>query len=136
MSEVFRHPYTVALHDSDAAGIMFSANLIRIFHQGYEAMMTWIGFGMGSLLKKRTLGLPIVHVEGDFLKPLHVGDEVDVTVRVGQIGESSYRIDYELIGRDGVRYASGNTVHVCVDPKDRTPIPVPEDFKRALLTYS
>ncbi len=131
----FRFPYVVGLHDSDAAGIIFSANLIRICHEAYSAWMEQIGFGIGTLLKRRPFGIPIVHIEGDFLFPLFVGDRVEIRLCVDRLGTSSYRIAYELYTADERKAATANTVHVCVDVKGHRPLDLPADFRSELEKF-
>jgi 1,4-dihydroxy-2-naphthoyl-CoA hydrolase len=132
MPNSFRYNYTIGLHDTDAAGVVFAANLIRICHHGYEAFMESIGYGIGSVLKQKKMGLPIVHIEGDFTKFNVVGDRVTIEVRVAEIGTSSFRIIYELIGDNGDCHASAATVHVCIDPCTLRPMELPADFRAAL----
>ena len=136
MSEPFRYPYTIGLHDTDAAGILYSANIIRIGMIAYEALLDDIGYGLPLLFRKRTMGLPIAHIEADFSKPLAAGQRVTVTVRVERIGDSSYRIAYEMVDESGASCATAATVHVCVDPETRRSMTIPEDFRKALETYA
>lgn len=134
-AEPFLFPYTISLHDSDAAGIIFSANLIRICHESYEAMMAELGFSIGYLLKHRPFGVPLVHIDGDFMMPSRVGDHITIEVRVAELGKSSYRMEYLLRTPDGTPCARAATVHVVVETKNYEPIPIPEDFRDALSRH-
>jgi 1,4-dihydroxy-2-naphthoyl-CoA hydrolase len=136
MPQIFRFPYTIGLHDTDAAGLIFSANIIRICHHAYEAFLEQIGFGMARLFKERTMGLPIVHIEADFARPLSVGAKVEIHTRVAQLGQTSYRMAYELRDAAGEVCAVAATVHVCVDPHTRQPMNLPGDFRAALEKYA
>ena len=136
MSKVFRFPYTIGLHDTDAAGLIFSANIIRICHHAYEALLEEIGFGMARLFEQRTMGLPIVHIEADFTRPLTVGSKVEIITRVALVGRSSYRMSYELRDVSGEVCATAATVHVCVDPRSRQPMDLPAGFRTALGSYA
>lgn len=131
---IFTHLYTIGLHDSDAAAMVFSANLIRICHQAYEAFMESIGYGIGRLLKERPFGLPLVHIEGDFQKILRVGDKVEIRLRIPEIGRSSFRVAYEWV-KDGETYATAATVHVCVDVKTYKARELPGEFRRKLEKF-
>jgi 1,4-dihydroxy-2-naphthoyl-CoA hydrolase len=136
MSQSFRFPYTIGLHDTDAAGLIFSANIIRICHHAYEALLEEIGFGMARLFEKRTMGLPIVHIEADFARPLSVGAKVEIHARVAHLGETSYRMAYELRDSSGEVCATAATVHVCVDPHTRQAMKLPAGFRAALKNYA
>ncbi|MCB9358170.1 MAG: acyl-CoA thioesterase [Calditrichaeota bacterium] len=134
-AEPFLFPYTVSLHDSDAAGIIFSANLFRICHEAYEAMMAELGFSIGYLLKHRPFGLPLVHLDGDFFSPSRVGDHLTIELRVSEMGRSSYRVEYLLKTPDGTACARAATVHVAVEVKTYKSIPIPEEFRAALSRH-
>lgn len=134
-AEPFLFPYTIALHDSDAAGIIFSANLFRICHEAYEAMMAELGYSIGYLLKERPFGVPLVHLDGDFLQRSRVGDHVTIEVRIVELNRSSYRVEYTLKNPDGSACARAATVHVAVDTKTYKSIPIPPDFREALSRH-
>ncbi len=131
----FRYSYTVSLHDSDAAGIIFSANLFRICHLAYEAMMAKIGYSIGYLLKHRPFGVPLVHLDGDFMQPSRVGDVLKIEVGVAELNNSSYRVEYQLRTPEGTVCARAATVHVVVDVKTYKSIPIPKEFREALLLH-
>jgi 1,4-dihydroxy-2-naphthoyl-CoA hydrolase len=136
MANIFRFPYTIGLHDTDAAGLIFSANIFRICHIADEAFLKKIGFGMDVLFSRRTLGLPIVHLEADFQKPLRVGDDVEIRARVAHLGRRSYRMAYELVNAKGECCAIAATVHVCTDPKTFQSIELPVEFRAALENFA
>lgn len=136
MPEPFRYLYTIGLHDTDAAGILYSANIIRIGMIAYEAMLDDIGFGLPLLFRKRTMGLPVVHIEADFSKPLSAGQRVTVTARVERIGDRSYRIAYDVTDENGESCATAATVHACVAPQTRRAMEIPAEFRKALEKYA
>ena len=134
MSKYYSFPYTIGFHDSDAAGVVFFANAVRMFHQACEAWMDDIGYSLGRLLKERPFGLPVVHVEADFSTLLYVGDNVEIRVRVAELGRTSYRTAYELI-KDGRVAATAAIVQVCVDVKTYTAKELPGDFRKEIEQY-
>lgn len=136
MPHVFRFPYTIGLHDTDAAGLIFSANLIRICHIAYEALLEDIGYGMAVLFERRTMSLPVVHIEADFVRALTVGKKVEIAACVAKVGKSSYRMEYELRDSAGETYATAATVQVCVDLRIHEPMDLPAAFRSALEKYA
>lgn len=136
MPNVFRFLYTIGLHDTDAAGLIFSANIIRICHIAYEALLEDVGYGIAVLFERRTMSLPVVHIEADFVRPLTVGTKVEIVARVALIGKSSYRMVYELRDPVGEVCATAATVQVCVDLRTREPMDLPAEFRTALEKYT
>jgi 1,4-dihydroxy-2-naphthoyl-CoA hydrolase len=135
MSRTFKYPYIIGLFDTDAAGLIFYANLFRICQQSLEALLADIGYGLPILFSRRTMGLPIVHAEADYAHPLTVGMPVEIRCRVVEIGESTYKVRYEVHEVNGELMAQAATIQVCVDPKSGKSMPLPDDFRRALEKY-
>jgi len=103
---------------------------------GYEAMLVDIGYGLPLLFRRRTLGLPVVHVEADFQKPLTVGERVILLMHISKIGRSSYRVDFEVVNDREERCATAAIVYVCTDPKTGRSMDLPSELRTALEKYS
>jgi 1,4-dihydroxy-2-naphthoyl-CoA hydrolase len=119
----FEHRFRVALHDTDAAGVLFFARLFRHAHDAYEAWMAQLGFPLDALLRDGGLRLPIVHAEADYRRPMHHGDRVLARLTVGAVGDASYSIDYSFIRADGTVAATARTVHVGLDAGGERTLP-------------
>lgn len=135
MAKSFRYPYTVGLHDTDAAGVIYAPNIIRMAMIAYEALLVDIGYGMPVLFRRRTMGLPLVHIEADFQKPLTAGEQIIIEARVAEPGSSSYRLNYRFLSVAGELCATAATVHVCVNPQTLRAMELPVEFRTALETY-
>jgi len=130
--EPFRHVFTIALHDTDAAGVLFFAHLFRHAHDAYEAWMATLGFPLDAMLRDGELALPLVHVEADYRRPLRHGDRVEVTLSVAEAGSRSFKINYRFRNQDGDLAATARTVHVCLHRGDGRSCPLPEALSAAL----
>jgi 1,4-dihydroxy-2-naphthoyl-CoA hydrolase len=128
-------PYRIQLHDTDAAGILFFANQFRIVHDVYERFMGRLGFGFRDRFEKRDFVIPIVHTEADYLRPLRVGDDIEIALSVGRIGRTSFVLNYHLTDLEGQTVGKVSTVHVTIDPEKGTKIELPDDFRRKLAEW-
>ncbi len=124
--------YTIKLHDTDAAGILFFANQFKFVHDLYQKFLDEIGFPLQERFAARDFSLPIVHAEADFYAPLTVGDTVEVSLEVATIGGASFTLEYQIVDLDGKEVGSAKTIHVTVDPKTRGKIELPKSFRAAL----
>ncbi len=124
------HRFRVALHDTDAAGVLFFAHLFRHAHDAYEAWMATLGFPLDALLRDGRLRLPIVHAEADYRRPLHHGDAVRVRLALAEVGDSAFTLDYRFLDVHGDLVASARTRHVGVDHQGRRTLP--DALRRAL----
>ena len=102
---------TVRLHHTDAAGILFFANLFIIAHECYETFLDpEVNFYF--MFNEKELMMPIVHAGADYLKPLRVSDKININLRLGNIGDSSFSLEYEVLTEDGEIAATVKTSHV------------------------
>jgi len=125
----------VRLHDTDAAGILFYANLFLYIHDAYEELLQLIGLPIASMLRDEPFILPIVQAEAQYFSPLHVGDEITVVVQVGSIGKSSFVLVFDLFAADDKLVGKAKTVHVAVSKQTQNKIALPEKLYRALKAF-
>jgi len=131
---MFTYKTKIRLHDTDAAGIIFFANQFKIIHDAYEDLLEEFGWSFQTMLKGTNYFLPIVHAESDYLTPLFVGDKIAVAIKVGHIGNTSFSFEYTL-KRGKTLVGRAKTVHVTIDQKTRTKIPLPSVLRKALEKY-
>jgi 1,4-dihydroxy-2-naphthoyl-CoA hydrolase len=108
VAPAFEHRFRVALHDTDAAGVLFFAHLFRHAHDAYEAWMATLGFPLDAIVRDGELRLPLVHAEADYRRPLRHGEAVTVQLAVGEVRERSFVIDYKPVPRWYVYTGWGN----------------------------
>ncbi len=133
--EPFAYTVPVRFHEVDSAGIVFFARIFQYHHDAYEAWVRAIGWPLDPTIWERGYGLPLVHAEADFSAPIRLGQEVRIRLRPTAVGTKSMTVRSELHGPDDARLAVVTTVHCCVDPKSKQPIPLPEGLRKAIEAY-
>jgi acyl-CoA thioester hydrolase len=73
-------------------------------------------------------GLPrvytvLAHLEMDYRREVHFGQEVRVRIWTERVGSSSWQLGC-AVDADGQLAAEGKTVQVCIDPETRRPSPI------------
>lgn len=132
----FTYDRTVRFADTDAAGVVYFANLLSICHEAYEAALIELGVDVRSFFRGTELAVPIVHAEVDFHQPLRCGDRLQVTVLPIRTAASEFEVRYEVRLSEHDRASSpaqtrdraacrGLTRHVCIDPKTRKRVTIP-----------
>jgi acyl-CoA thioester hydrolase len=125
---VYRHRLSVRFRDCDAMG-----------HVNHAVYFTYLE--QCRLIYWRELtGTPspytrviIARAECDYRSPAHFGDELEIRVKVGEIGRSSFALLYEIAQAGSDRLvASGKTVMVSYDYEKGSPVQLP-DATRDLL---
>ena len=132
---MFTYQTTIKLHETDAAGLLFFSNQFKLLHDAYEALLESWGFGFAVLLLEKNYFLPIVHAESDYKAPLFVGDRITIEIKISNIGNSSFTFSYILRDENKKTVGTGKTVHVTIDKKNRTKIPLPADMRATLKKF-
>ena len=122
----FVHPVTVRLYHTDAAGVIFCSRLLELAHEAYEAFLDEAGLGVGRILAEGEVLLPVVAVEAEFMKPIRVGDRLQVELRLSRTGDHSYRVTYRFRDPAGQVKARAVTRHVALDGTHGRPVVLPE----------
>jgi 1,4-dihydroxy-2-naphthoyl-CoA hydrolase len=133
---VLKEFYTIKLHDTDAAGILFFANQFRIVHDIYERFLAAIGFAFQDRFSKKDFLIPIVHAEADFNHPLTVGDVVEISLTVAAVGKTSFTLEYYLTDLNGATAGYARTVHVTIDAHTMRKMPLPQALRQKLEEFA
>ncbi len=116
--------FTVPFDEADGEGIVFFGNYFRLAHRAFEQFLPQVGISWKEWFEHPQWGVPLRHVEADYLKPLKPGDEYEVKITVADLGESSVHFSYELTSQN-TTIAKLKTSHVFVSRPDMKKINVP-----------
>ena len=76
------------------------------------------------------LSFIMARVECNFRSQARLGDELDVRIRLSDIGRSSFAFEYEIVqARDGRLVADARSVQVMYDYERQQSVPVPDEFR-------
>ena len=64
-----------------------------------------------------------------------LADEIEVSVRIGSIGTTSFVLEYELLDRESQLVGKAKTVHVAVSRETQRKMILPEKLQRALKEF-
>jgi acyl-CoA thioester hydrolase len=79
----------------------------------------------------------VVETQCRYFNPIAFPDVVHAGLRVAHLGNSSVRYELGLFRNDeDSASAQGHFVHVYVDRASNRPMPLPQDFRRALATLT
>jgi 1,4-dihydroxy-2-naphthoyl-CoA hydrolase len=123
MTAPFVHRHRVRLAQTDAAGVVFFTEPLAIAHLAWEALLDALDQPVARILRERRFALPIVEASTRILRPVHVGDDVDVAITLEKLGRSSVVASHALTVGEAL-VAQCRTVHVAVDGQGQsTPLP-------------
>jgi 1,4-dihydroxy-2-naphthoyl-CoA hydrolase len=145
----FRYKYTIQFRDTDAAGVVYFANIISICHVAYEASLIESGIELKSFVNSSEIAVPITHVSADFFRPLFCGDRVTIELTPHSIDTCKFEIAYQILSPDPQASFGGaapeenrqlvsamaTTKHVVIDPTTRKRQDLPEMLTNWLVDW-
>lgn len=125
----------IRFHHCDPAGIVFYPQYFVLFN---ELVEDWFNEGLGIDFARfhadDRLGLPMAHIDCDFLASSKIGDVLRFRLAVKRIGTSSLTLAVDARSGDEVRVRATLTV-VLASLETRRSIPFPPGFREKLERF-
>jgi len=134
MMEAFIHPRRITWGDTDAARIVYTA---QVPHFAMEAIEAWFLDRMGvdwyGLNLDHGYGTPFVRMEIDFIAPMKPPQLLHTTVLLEKLGRSSmtFALAARLAGEQGLRWR-GRFTCAFIDAQKFRSIAVPPPFREKM----
>ncbi len=129
---VYSHSETVRMTNTDAAGVLYFAEVFVLAHACYESFLHSGGLSLDAVINEGTVMFLVINAEAEFRAPMRLGDEVTIELEILRIGKTSFTLGYSFVLPDGTGAASAKTTHVAVDHGTAKPVPLPPNITRIL----
>jgi acyl-CoA thioester hydrolase len=132
MKEITPYRPEIRFSDVDAYGVVHNAKYIVYMEQ---ARIHWWRQAMGEgTWDWSKVGVLVAHHNIDYVRPVRLGDVLEVSSHIGALGNKSMDVHYEMTC-NGHPVARAKTVLVCFDHQTQATIPVPEPWRQALAAF-
>jgi len=125
----------IRFHHCDPAGIVFYPQYFVLFN---ELVEDWFNGGLrmdfGNFHAVDRLGVPMAHIECDFLSPSKVGEVLRFRLAVKKIGTTSLTLAVDARSADEVRVRA-TLVVVLASLDAHRPVPFPAEFREKLAQF-
>lgn len=129
----FSHRLEVRFRDCDAMGHVNHAVYFTYLEQCRYALWRHLS-GSTGLPGTRTV---IAHAECDYCAPAFLNEPLDVRVKVGEVGRSSFTLVYEIVNAATEQcLATARTVLVTFDSASKKAMPIPAEARSLLAKIS
>ena len=96
----FHHRFRIRYSEIDGQGIVFNSHYLTFFDTAITEDLRSLPYDYKSETEKSGIDFHTVRTLVEYTKPVYFDEEVDVCVKVGRIGRSSIRFDFEVHGGD------------------------------------
>ncbi|HEY9908385.1 MAG TPA: thioesterase family protein [Thermosynechococcaceae cyanobacterium] len=134
----FIYDRTVHFRDTDAAGVVYFANVLAFCHEGYEAAIATTGIELPEFFRGTRVAVPIVHASVDFFRPMQCGDRLQIHLTPKLLSRSEFEISYAIYFAEATHKAIGKAItrHVCIHPETRSRKELPKPLAHWLHQWS
>ncbi|XGV97749.1 MAG: acyl-CoA thioesterase [Leptolyngbya sp. BL-A-14] len=134
----FVHRRVVRFSDTDAAGVVYFANVLAICHEAYEASLAAVGVDLKTFFGGVEVAFPIAHASVDFFRPMVCGDHLEIHLTPKLLQDSEFEIAYAVFREGALERSVSNacTRHVCIDPATRKRQPLPANISQWLERWT
>ncbi|MCE5329850.1 acyl-CoA thioesterase [bacterium] len=124
----------IKLYHTDAANLIFYSNLFNLAYECYEEFLENSDFSVLKIINEGKILMPVVHAEADYIKPMRLGDKIEIQLSLFSSGKSSYRLDYNFYNENKEKVAFAKTAHVVISIDNYRPVKIPEKLLNSLKT--
>lgn len=117
----FIYDRIIHFSETDAAGVVYFANVLALCHEAYEASLAASGIELRSFFSGREIAVPIAHAEVDFFKPIFCGDRITIELAPQLLKSSEFEIQYHL-SQESRSLGKALTRHICISTETRSRI--------------
>lgn len=136
---LFKDQYQIKLADTDAAGVLYFAQLYEIIHAVYESYMQTSSLSLKTLLNEKNYHLPIVHSEADYKQFILLGDIIQIELFLEKTTQHTFTLNYKLLNEKSQIVANAKTIHISIDKQSLKKIKLPEEITQLFaknITFS
>jgi 4-hydroxybenzoyl-CoA thioesterase len=134
-----RHAFTrsvpIRFSHCDPAGIVYFPHYFDMFNGLIE---DWygqeLGYDYAELITGGRYGFPFVHIECDFKIPSRIGEVIDLTLLIEDIGRSSLAIAI-VCHRDNIERLRARMVTAMMSLETRKAVPMPQSLREVIEAY-
>ncbi|HEY9846206.1 MAG TPA: thioesterase family protein [Candidatus Caenarcaniphilales bacterium] len=133
----FVYSRTIRFQDTDAAGVVYFANVLAMCHEAYEASLAASGIHLQTFFRNPVVALPIVHASVDFFRPLLCGDRQVIQLIPKPLTVNQFETTYQFFPAEVPEQLVAQALirHVCIDPASRTRTAIPGEIQEWLRQW-
>lgn len=122
----FIYTRTVRFQDTDAAGVVYFANVLSMCHEAYEESLATSGTDLKPFFSNSSqVAIPIVQANINFFHPIFCGDRIFIQLTTKHLDSSKFEIVYQVVTITEQLIAKATTSHICINPISRSRIELP-----------
>lgn len=117
--------------DTDAGSVVYYANYLKFLERARTEFLAEYGINVAEYHEKGYL-FAVVHVDIAYKRPAKLGDVVEVTTEIEELGNAFLTIKHKIFKKD-ILLVEASVKLACIG-NDGKPRRIPEEFKKRIPT--
>lgn len=134
MKRPFVHAMRVRFRDTDVQGHVYFGNYFEFCDEAYSAYMRAMGMPWQEMVKNGT-DMFYASASCDYLGSAKFEDTIHIEARISKIGTTSVTSAFVIRNEASEVLARATLTSVCVNPKTREKMRVPDAFREAVAAF-
>ncbi|MFN9477963.1 MAG: tol-pal system-associated acyl-CoA thioesterase [Betaproteobacteria bacterium] len=132
---LFRWPLRVYYEDTDAGGVVYYANYLKVFERCRTEWLRAVGVDQRTLAAEHGLMFVVVRAEIDYKRPARLADLLEADMHVAKLARVSFEFTQNLT-RGAELLAALRVKVACVDSRTLAPKPLPDVIAAPLKAFA
>jgi acyl-CoA thioester hydrolase len=125
----------VRFNETDLQGHVNFAWYFNYFDVAATGYLSMLGYSYKQM-RAANLDLFYVNASANYLAPSYFEERLRIHCRIGHIGNSSLRFDFQIISEDSQKLvATGEITAITADPETKAKIRVPSAMRQSVAAY-
>ena len=134
MKDPFVYTMRVRFRDTDMQGHVYFGNYFVFCDEALGAYMRAIGMPWQEMVKSGT-DMFYVNANCDYLGSARFEEDIHIETRISKLGSSSVTSSFVIRNNKQETLAKASVTSVCVDPRTREKVRVPDPFREAVAAF-
>ena len=135
MTRPFVHTTRVRYRDTDSQGHVYFGNYFEFCDEAYSAYMRAMGMPWQEMVRGGT-DMFYASATCDYLGSARFEDTIHIEARIAKIGNTSITTSFVIRNDTREALARATLTSVCIDPKTRQKMRVPDAFREAVAAFT
>ncbi len=129
----FAWPARIYYDDTDASGVVYHANYLRLFERCRTEWLRAVGFSQERLKNELAVAFTVADLNVKYLLPARLDDELHILLTVAHVGRASLRFEQSIRRKANQEVlATGRFRVACVDLQGFRPCAVPAEVLKEI----
>ena len=124
----------VRFRDTDMQGHVYFGNYFVFCDEALGAYMRAIGVPWQGMVERGT-DMFYVNANCDYLGSARFEEDIHIEARISKVGSSSFTCTFVIRHSGQETLAHASVTSVCIDPKTREKVRVPDRFREAVAAF-